>query len=96
MSLRWKLISLLWPGKSASRGSCANRVWHVVQRGPIEATLTFRDTRQEDGYSREELVVMLRTVRVHEAKQGWKVPEPQPWDLPPKAPWETHYEPDGI
>jgi len=38
-------------------------------------TVTYRDTRQEDGYSREELLAMLETVRRHEALQGWKVPE---------------------
>lgn len=74
--LRWKLIGLLWPGGAASRGRCANRVWHVVRRGPIEVTLTFRDTRQPDGYERTELLEMLRTVREHEAVQGWRVPEP--------------------
>lgn len=73
--LRWKLLGLLWPGPHASVGRCANRVWHTVRRGPIEATLTFRDTRQEDGYSREELVAMLETVRRHEALQGWHVPD---------------------
>jgi hypothetical protein len=74
--LRWYLIGWLWPGRLASRGVCANRAWHVVKRGPIEATLIFRDTRQPDDYSREELVAMLETVRRHEKLQGWRVPEP--------------------
>lgn len=74
--LRWKLMALLWPGRQASVGRCANRVWHVVRRGPIEAKLTFRDTRLADGYSREELLEMLETVRKHETLQGWRCPEP--------------------
>ena len=74
--IRWWAIGVLWPGRYAARGTCANRVWHVVRRGPIEATLTFRDTRRDDGYSREELVSMLNTIRKQERIMGWRVPEP--------------------
>jgi hypothetical protein len=69
-------MARLWPNRPlSSSGSCANRRWWKTMSGPIEITLTYRDTRQEDGYSREELLQMLNEVRKHEAKQGWKVPE---------------------
>lgn len=70
------LIDLLWGAKYSSFGSCANRKWQIRRFGPIEATLTMRDTSKPDAYSREELLEMLATVRKHEAIQGWKVPEP--------------------
>lgn len=74
--LRLYLLDLLWGGKHASTGSCANRKWQVRTFGPVEVTLTFRHTSMPDAYSREELLEMLDTVRKHEAIQGWKVPEP--------------------
>ena len=38
-------------------------------------TIVVRDTREPDGYSREELMEMLKTIREQEDLQGWKVPE---------------------
>jgi hypothetical protein len=73
--LRWKLIVWLWPTPNAV-GACANRFWRRLVHDDTEITLTFRRLYQPDGYSREELLEMLRTVREHEAIQGWKVPEP--------------------
>jgi hypothetical protein len=67
-----------WLAKSGRRSThvCANR-WESVSRcSAYEVTLTVRDTAKPDGYSRKELYSMLRTVREHEAKQGWRVPEP--------------------
>lgn len=57
-------------------GSCANRAWCTTMFGAHEARLVLRDTAREDGHSREELYVMLRTVREHERNQGWTCPEP--------------------
>jgi hypothetical protein len=56
--------------------SCANRreTSHVF--GPLEVRVVTRDTREPDGYSREELCQMLALVRSEEARQGWRVPEP--------------------
>lgn len=57
-------------------GTCANRVWTTLDIGnKLEITVVWRDKRQEDGYSRTELLKMLREVRKHEAIQNWKVPE---------------------
>lgn len=72
--IRWWLISRLMP-KPHLTHSCANRKSFEYASGPIVMTVAFRDTRREDGYSREELMTMLATVRTHEALQGWKVPE---------------------
>lgn len=57
-------------------GSCGNRSWTSFETDSFEVTFTKRDKRRPDAYSREELVRMLRTVREHEAIQGWKVPDP--------------------
>lgn len=77
MSLRLTLIKWLWPKKGISSGTCANRRWWSFTRGPVEVTLTMRHMGIPDGYSREELLEMLHTVRKHEKIQGWKVPEPK-------------------
>jgi hypothetical protein len=77
MNLRWKIMAWLWPKKPPSAtGGCANRKWWVAFAGPIEVKLTYRDTRQPNAYSREELVEMLRAIRENEKWMGWKVPEP--------------------
>lgn len=71
-----RVFGLMW-GRSDERlasGSCANRKWTRYMFGPIEVTITYRDTRWPDGHSREELCEMLRTVRKHE-QMGWKCPE---------------------
>jgi hypothetical protein len=60
-----------------SRGMCANRYTWVCLFGPLEMTVVVRDTRAADGYSREELVEMLATVREYERLQGWHVLEPR-------------------
>lgn len=78
--LRLRLLALLWPtspGAFSAYHKCANRWTRKMMIGPIELTITHRDTRDPDGYSREELVVMLETIRKHEAIMGWKVPEPR-------------------
>jgi hypothetical protein len=80
---RWKKLLLrafaaVWPGDDNrdSVGACANRRWRRFMSGPVEVTITYRDTRRPDGYSREELVEMLKTIREQEKMMGWKVPEP--------------------
>lgn len=75
-----RAFSAIWPDgdPGGSSGSCANRRYRQFMSGPFEVTITYRDTREPDGYSREELLEMLETVRKHEASQGWKVPEPTP------------------
>jgi hypothetical protein len=55
--------------------ACANRFERSGFYGPFEVTIIIRDTRSEDGYSREELINMLKCVRKHETVSGWKVPE---------------------
>jgi hypothetical protein len=65
-------------GKSASTGGAAgNRSQMTARLGKAEYTLTIRDLGQPDTYSREELVVMLRTIRFEERRTGWKCPEPE-------------------
>lgn len=85
--LRLKLVDLLWPSNvMATAGACANRRWRRGMAGPIEITVTYRDTRQPDGHSREELVEMLATIRKCEAEMGWRVPEPSGMRHLPDAP----------
>jgi hypothetical protein len=55
---------------------CANRRTSRVTFGPIEVTITCRDTREPDGYERTELYRMLHLIRSEEIRQNWKVPEP--------------------
>lgn len=63
---------------------CANRRTRTWLLGEHELTFTWRDTRQPDGYSREELYRMLKLVRDHEHLQEWRCPEPYPFEkLPP-------------
>lgn len=63
--------------RQGSNGWCANRAWTKLDiNGKIEITVTWRDLRKPDAYSREELVKMLREVRKHEAIQHWKTPDP--------------------
>jgi hypothetical protein len=68
------LLAARRAGRS-SYGACANRYTYVCKFGPLEMTIVVRDTREPDGYSREELVEMLQTIREQEELQGWKVPE---------------------
>lgn len=53
-----------------------NRTIEVGMVGTLEVTTIVRETSQPDGYSREELLSMLRLIRTHEEFQHWKVPEP--------------------
>lgn len=84
-SLRFFLL-LWWREPQASAGGVANRVWLRWCRNGMEITLHHRDTRKPDGYSREELLLMLWVLREHERIQGWRVPEPElSWGSPPCA-----------
>jgi hypothetical protein len=75
--LRFRLILWLWPYRRGSAHFCANRRTWMYRTPVAELSLTIRQTTEEDGYSREELVRMLRLVREQEKSQGWKVPEPE-------------------
>lgn len=75
---RIKVLEMLWGvawGEQGSSHACGNRVWSRRYVGPIEFTLTMRDTRQADQYSREEIVEMLETVRREEARMCWRAPD---------------------
>lgn len=63
--------------ENGTRGMCANRHMTVFMVGTSEVTVVVRDTTKPDGYSREELVTMLETIRREETIQQWTVPEPQ-------------------
>lgn len=54
-----------------------NRSIYTGQVGPFEVTTTFRNTKEEDGYSREELYSLLKLIRREEERHQWKVPEPK-------------------
>lgn len=92
----WQLRLMLWLVKFGRRSTftCANR-WESKSRcGKYEVTVGVRDTAKPDGYSREELLVMLHTVRKHEVLQGWRVPEPEPSrgsrEQVEQAPWPSN------
>jgi hypothetical protein len=55
----------------------ANRYITVALLDYLEVTLTVRDTREPDAYAPDELIEMLKKVREHERRQGWRVPEPR-------------------
>lgn len=74
------LLKVIFPKKTWSTDVCANRVtWKTRIGTHAEATLIIRHLGLPDGYSREELVEMLRTVRLHEMLSGWRTPEPSGW-----------------
>lgn len=78
--LWWRVFTWLLdrcPGNTGSWGVCSDRYLWTRRVGHLEIEVTARDKRRPEGYSREELVVMLRTVRRHERLQGWKCPEPK-------------------
>lgn len=70
--------ALMWLLRRGQYGwaRCANRYEITHHCGPLVVVTTIQDTREEDGYSREELYRMLRLIRQHEELQEWKVPEP--------------------
>ncbi len=79
------LIQRLWRWlfvKSASRirwtetSSCSGRFTRVHDGENWEVTLIFRNKKEPDFYSREELLVLLRALRANETVQQWQIPEP--------------------
>jgi len=61
--------------------------WHVMSytagrarrrliEGTLEVLVEYRDLRMATGYTREEIYIMLETVRKAEKAMGWKCPEP--------------------
>ena len=71
------LMFVVRRGAVRSSGTRANRTWRTALFGSVEVTITARKLWEPDGYSRDELIRMLQTVREHEARQGWAVPEPK-------------------
>lgn len=78
--------------KKCSAESVGNRlICTLPMPSGFEYTFTIRDTHRQDAYSREELFRMLRTIREHEHRMGWRVPEnPAPFKNPP-SPTKEHY-----
>lgn len=72
---RFALRRLFVVSRSGSQRFCANRTEFELKHGPLIIHVRIQDTRKPDGYERTELLQMLREIRVHEARQGWKVPE---------------------
>lgn len=72
------VINFFWRQSSRVGGTmwCANRQVRTVMLGSTEVTVTLRDTKEPDAYSREEIYRMFQTVRENEQRMGWKVPEP--------------------
>lgn len=56
----------------------ANRHINTMWIGPLEITVQYRDTRQNDGYGRHEMLEMLENLRIAEQIHQWRVPEPPP------------------
>lgn len=77
---RWKLFIM---GLKALRpfvvqtGTCSNRSWKIFRIASLELRTVLRNVDRPDGYSREELTEMLRLVREHEGRQGWRAPDPR-------------------
>lgn len=69
----WYLLRKFTANRSTS--ICGNRHVKVSMLGCMEITITFRDTRDPDGYSREDLLEMLRLIRKHEMIQNWRTPD---------------------
>ena len=53
----------------------------MAVKGNYEWIVILRSLDGRCHYSREDLIVMLRTIRREEAWGGWKVPEHTPEDL---------------
>lgn len=60
-------------------GWCANRsAGEFTTADGLEVFVRFRNRRQPDGYERTEVLRMLQTVRLEEARQEWECPDPGP------------------
>lgn len=68
---------VLWRVPARQIHSVGNRFERRMMLGKFEVTITYRNTHEPDGYSREELYGMLRTIRREEKRHEWKVPEPE-------------------
>ncbi|KKK79528.1 hypothetical protein LCGC14_2832570 [marine sediment metagenome] len=55
--------------------TCSGRTTHKYDSTSFEITVIYRDKSESNLYSREELILMLKTIRENEAAQNWKVPE---------------------
>lgn len=74
--LLWKLIMLaVRIGPWDRRKWVTNRAHLDCKVGDIQVSICLRDTAKPDGYSREELIAMLREIRAEERRTGWKAPE---------------------
>ena len=55
---------------------CGNRVEFSASIDGQELFVRVRDLRKPSGYERTEVLEMLRSVRMHEARSGWTCPDP--------------------
>lgn len=62
--IQWNKISI-----------CSGRTTRKYNSTGFEITVIYRDKSEPRLYSREELVLMLKTIRENEVAQNWKVPE---------------------
>ncbi len=54
---------------------CSGRTVRKHDGINFEVKVIYRDRREPGLYSREDLILMLKTIRENEAAQNWKVPE---------------------
>ena len=73
--LRLWLVFAFWPWRRCGAHFCANRKRWTYRTPNLEISLNVRALKEPDGWSREELLEMLRLIRREEKKQDWKVPE---------------------
>lgn len=71
----WLFAYLLRRGPVRTEGFVGNRHTWKGTTGPVEIEVVIRDTRQPDGYSREELYQLLKLIRREEKRSEWKVPD---------------------
>lgn len=60
----------------SSTSHCANRYEAGLTVNGYELFVQLRDLRRPDGFERTEVLLMLQKVRMAEAMQGWKCPDP--------------------
>lgn len=67
-------VMMRWRGTRALR--CGRRMVSTFVVGGTEYTVTSRELRHPDHYSREELLAMLAIVRREEQRMRWRCPDP--------------------
>lgn len=77
-------LMLLYLNGETKREYTAEYRWGIVkQTGNFDIEVIVKDTSQPASlwHTREELLIMLRTVRKEEIRMGWVVPEPTEREL---------------